>query len=146
MRRVYASIVSVVFVIAVLLPVLGDSRSDSFPLSTYPMFSGLKDSTASIDHVVGVAGDGSRTVLPPESVANDEVLQARAIIRQAVRQGPDATEKLCRQAALWVYESRWEKIETVEVTTDRFDSLAYFDGDKSPTSSVLHARCVVEES
>ncbi len=146
MRRVYAAIVSVVFVIAVLLPVLGDSRSDSFPLSTYPMFSGLKDSMASIDHVVGVARDGSRTALPPESVANDEVLQARAIIRQAVRQGPDATEKLCQQAALWVYESRWEKIETVEVTTDRFDSLAYFDGDKSPTSSVLHARCVVEES
>lgn len=146
MRRVQAYIVSVVFVIAVMLPVLGDPRSDSFPFSTYPMFSGLKDSMVSIDHVVGVAGDGSRTVLPPESVANDEVLQALAIIRRAVRQGPDATEKLCQQAALWAYESRWEKIETVEVLTDRFDALAYFDGDKSPMSSVLHARCVVEES
>ncbi len=146
MRRVYAAIVSVVFVIAVMLPVLGDTRSDSFPLSTYPMFSGLRDSIASIDHVVGFAGDGSRTVMPPESVANDEVLQALAIIRGAVRQGPEATERLCQQAALWVYESRWENIETVEVLTDRFDSLAYFDGDKGPMSSVLHARCVVEES
>ena len=146
MRRVLAYTVSVAFVIAVLLPVLGDPRSDSFPFSTYPMFSGLRDSMASIDHVVGVAGDGSRTVLPPESVANDEVLQARAIIHQAVRQGPDATDKLCQQAALWVYEARWEKIETVEVLTDRFDALAYFDGNKSPMSSVLHASCVVEES
>ena len=146
MRRVQAYIVTVVIVIAVMLPVFGDPRNDSFPFSTYPMFSGLKDSTASIDHVVGVAGDGSRTVLPPESVANDEVLQARATIRQAVRQGPDAAERLCQQAAVWVYESRWEKIETVEVLTDRFDTLAYFNGDKSPMSSVLHARCVVEES
>ena len=146
MRRVLAYTVSVAFVIAVLLPVLGDPRSDSFPFSTYPMFSGLRDSISSIDHVVGVAGDGSRTALPPESVANDEVLQALAIIRGAVRQGPEATERLCQQAALWVYESRWENIETVEVLTDRFDSLAYFDGDKTPISSELHARCVVEES
>jgi hypothetical protein len=146
MKRAYAFLVSAVFVIAVMLPVLGDTRSDSFPLSTYPMFSGLRDSTTSIDHVVGVAGDESRTPLPPESVANDEVLQALAIIRGAIRQGPEATETLCQKAALWVYEARWQNIETVEVLTDRFDSLDYFDGDKSPISSVLHARCVVEES
>ena len=146
MRRAYAFTVSVVFVIAVLLPVFGDTRSDSFPLSTYPMFSGLSDSTTSIDHVVAVAEDESRTPLPPESVANEEVLQAMVIISGAIHQGPEATEALCRKAALWVYEARWENIETVEVLTDSFDSLDYFDGDKTPISSVLHARCVVEES
>jgi hypothetical protein len=127
---------------AVLLPMLGDPRDDSFPLSTYPMFSGRKSTEASIPHVVGYHADGSRVVLPPESVANDEVIQAFETVRQAIRQGSSGTAALCEEAAGWA-STRREDVVSVAVVTDTYDALEYFDGDKAPVAGTTHAECEV---
>lgn len=142
MHRLPAYAASVILIVAVGLPVLGDPRDDSFPLSTYPMFAGRKEREVTVDHVVGVASDGRRAALPPQAVANEEAVQALETIRQAIRQGPWSVESLCRRAAGWARTHR-PSVETVEVVSSRYDAIAYFEGGKEPRASTLHARCPV---
>jgi hypothetical protein len=122
---------------------LGDPRDDSFPFSTYPMFSGRKSTEASIPHVVGYTGDGSRVVLPPEAVANDEVIQAFETVRQAIGQGDAGVTALCEEAARWA-STRRENVVSVAVVTDTYDALEYFDGEKRPVASTTHGECEVD--
>lgn len=107
------------------------------------MFSGRASSEANISHAIGILGDGSEVVLPPESFANDEVIQAHETARQAVAQGREATQRLCEKAAAWAADERPDVV-SIEFRTDRFDAIAYFDGDKAPKSSEVHASCPVE--
>jgi hypothetical protein len=106
------------------------------------MFSGRASSEATITHAIGILPDGSEVVLPPESFANDEVIQAHETARQAVRQGPQATLRLCERAAAWTAGERPDVV-AVEFRTDQFDAVAYFDGDDTPRSSEVHASCPV---
>jgi hypothetical protein len=131
-----------VLIVAMLLPLLGDPRGDSFPFSTYPMFSGRASSEATVPHAVLVAGDGERTVLPPEAVANDEVIQAYETLRQAVGQGADATARLCARAAEW-QAGRSDEPARVEIVSDTYNAVAYFEGDKEPLATTVHATCEV---
>jgi hypothetical protein len=126
--------------VAVALPIFGDPRADSFPLSTYPMFSGRKSAEATITHAIGFTPQGERVVLPPEAVANNEVVQAFETLRQAVRQGPEAIAALCETAAGWAADHEPDVAE-VQVTSDTYDALRYFEGDEEPISSVVHAEC-----
>jgi hypothetical protein len=127
---------------AVLLPLAGDPRADSFPFSTYPMFAGRQSSEATIPHAVVIDANGERSPLPPVAVANDEVIQAFETLRQAVRQGPDATARLCTRAAEW-YAGRDESPARVEIVSDTYNAVAYFDGEKAPISTQVHASCEV---
>src|SRR5688500_13501502 len=86
-----------VLVIAVLPPLV--RSGDDFPISTYPMFSGTREREATITHAIGVDADGSRAVLPPRVVTNDEVVQAFETLRKAVRDGGGASAELCRYVA-----------------------------------------------
>jgi hypothetical protein len=140
--RLWAYGVSLALAAAVIWPVLGDPRDDSFPLSTYPMFSGRQSPETDISHIVAFTAEGERSVLPPEAVANDEVVQAFETIRQAVAQGPAATRALCEDAAAWAAGHR-EGVARVVVVTDTYDAVAYFDGDKAPRGSTVHAECEV---
>ena len=131
-----------VLVAAVLLPLAGDPRADSFPLSTYPMFSGRQTAEVTVPHAVVIGADGERSALPPEAVANDEVIQAFETLRQAIRQGPESTARVCERAAAW-YGDREDGPARVEVVSDTFDAVAYFDGDKEPIATRVHATCEV---
>lgn len=124
---------------AVLLPLVR-SGDDDFPISTYPMFSGTRERETTITHAIGVDADGSRAVLPPRVVANDEVVQAFETLRKAARDGSAASAELCLHVANRVDYSR---VVSVEIVSDRYDAVAYFQGDKAPRSSALHARCGV---
>ena len=78
-------------VLAMLTPVLSDPPRDSYPLSTYPMFAAVRETEVSVPHAVMIDADGDESFVPPVLVANDEVLQAQATIRQALRHGDAAT-------------------------------------------------------
>lgn len=142
LRRTYAYAVTILLALAILSPVLADSRSDSFPLSTFPMFSGRRSADVSISHVVGTTESGERVVLPPAALNTDEVVQAFETVRQAVAQGPASTQALCTEAAEWAADHR-EGLRSIAVVTDEFDAIAYFDGDKDPQSTQTHATCQV---
>lgn len=139
-RRIWAYGFSAAVVIAVLLPVFGDPRSDSFPLSTYPMFSGRQSPNVTIAHVIGFTSDGERVILPPDAVGNDEIVQAFETSRRAAAAGTDASLALCEDAAEWASEHRQSAV-AFALITDSFDAIQYFDGDTEPRDTIVHAAC-----
>lgn len=138
--RLWAYGFSAAVVVAVLSPVLGDPRDDSFPLSTYPMFSGRQSSVVDITHVVGFTEAGERVTLAPEALGTDEVVQAFETSRQAAAAGPTESRTLCEEAAAWGSDHRAEAV-SYALVTDRFDAIKYFDGEEAPSSTIVHAEC-----
>lgn len=122
--RAPALLFSLLVVGATLWPALGDPSKDSFPLSTYPMFSTVPKS-AWLDVIVGFDAAGAEHRIPPELVANYEVMQAAQTIRLAVRQG--RAGPLCREVAVRVgADPRFDHVVRLEVQRRKFDPLTYF--------------------
>lgn len=142
--RAWALSFSVVLLGAVLSPLARDPPRDDFPLSNYPMFSRRKDTgDVAVGHVVAIDGEGRGRPVPPRLVGSEEVMQAHETIRHAIRRG--RADVLCEAVAERVAEAgpSWADAVRIEVRTDRFDALAYFDGDRKPRSGRVHARCRV---
>ncbi len=138
MRRRVASVVSLVAVAAVLSPALHER--DSYPLSTYPMFSYDRGRVATIDTAVGYDTAGARERLSPTLIAGGiEVIHAAVTVTVAIERGD--TDALCREIAARA-RSRDEFVR-IEVVSETHDVIAYFDGDDEPTSVVVHASCEV---
>jgi len=135
--RAGALLVSGVLLAAVWSPVLEPPSADSFPISSYPMFSRKRPAVAAVAHAIGVRADGTREVLAPSDVGSSEVLQAKVIIQRTVQRGRRAARKLCREIAGRVHD----RYERVEIRTDKYRVLPYFDGDRSPIRTRMHARC-----
>ncbi|WP_437783404.1 hypothetical protein [Sorangium sp. So ce1097] len=144
-RRAYAYAVTAGLVLLMLAPLLRRPPVDSFPLSTYPMFSwGRRDARTTVERAVGVDARGGRRPIPPRLVGSEEVLQARATLAQSIRQGARAARALCRGIASRVAgQPGHADIVTVEIRTDTFDAIAFFDGHEAPLDSKLHATCKV---
>jgi hypothetical protein len=141
LERIWSYAFAAAMIFAALLPIAGDPRGDSFPFSTFPMFSGRQSPEATIPHAIAIDAAGQRSVLPPEAVANDEVIQAFETLRQAVRQGPGATARLCERVAEW--SSGRETAVRVEIVSDTYNAVRYFEGDKAPLATTVHASCEV---
>jgi len=139
--RAWAVAVTVVAAAAVLIPLVRAPAQDSFPLSTYPMFTATREPVASVDVVAGVTAGGDDTRLSPDVIAGtDEVIQAAALVGRAVRAGPGQTGQLCRDVASRVGDPA---VVGIEVRTDAYDTVAWFRGHREPLESHLHARCEV---
>ena len=98
MSRAYAYTVSAVLLAAVLSPGLRDAqdpRNDSFPLSTYPMFSYDKPRTATVTSAVALGADGLEVPLAPEFIGTSETMQALRTIQNSVRAGRERAAELC---------------------------------------------------
>ncbi|WP_437289862.1 hypothetical protein [Sorangium sp. So ce406] len=144
-RRAYAYALTAGLLLLMLAPLFRRPPVDSFPLSTYPMFSwGRHDARTTVERAVGVDSRGGRRPIPPRLVGSEEVLQARATLAQSIRQGARAARALCRGIAARVAEqSGHADIVSVEIRTDTFDAIAFFDGQETPLDSKLHATCKV---
>jgi len=142
-QRLAVAAGSVGLLLALLFPILRDPPRDGFPLSNYPMFSAdRRTADAEIGHVVGFSREGRHRPLTPAMVGSEEIMQAYQTVRLAIRRG-DADE-LCRRAAERVRtDPDHADLERLEVRTDRYDALAYFDGDTKPRGTKVHARCPV---
>lgn len=144
-RRWWGVCVSLVMLGAAVYPALRDPPKDGFPLSTYPMFShGRKSPRARIRHVVAIDAQGKEVMVPPKMVANDEVMQAVMTVARAVKQ--KRAPQLCGRVAAQIHErGELDGIVPVrvEVRTDVYDAVAYFEGDTRPRRSKVHATCEV---
>ena len=141
--RLFGYLVCVLVLAATLWPLTWPRGRDSFPLSSYPMFSRkLPTATFSSQYTVAVDGDGGRHHLPPEMIANEEVLQASVVLRRAVhtrRAGP-----LCREVARRVAaSSRFRQATVVKIVTGRHDAVAYLRGSDRVGDEKVHARCAI---
>jgi hypothetical protein len=129
-----------VLVVAVvgLFPVLADR--DSFPLSTLPMFSADLPAVQPIDTVVGVRADGSEVALGPDRIAGTDVVnQAAAVVSSAISLGSAAA--LCADVAERVAGDGVDGVVALEVVTEHYDAVRWFDGDHRPVRRDVHARC-----
>lgn len=131
---------------ATLEPVLRDPWDDGFPMSTYPMFSGGKPTpSTTLRYAISIDGAGERRHVPPEMVANAEVLQARAVISRAIQGGKGPAGDLCRQIAARVAGAgaEWRGFTEVRLVTGTFDAVEYLTGRDRTGKETLHVSCKV---
>lgn len=147
--RAYAYGLSALALGAVLYPMLLDPQDpaqDSFPLSTYPMFSYDKPRTATVTSAVAIAPDGAEEAVPPEFVATSETMQALRTIAKSVRAGRKDSRRLCKSIAAHVARSSspaFARAEYVALITVTVDSIHYLAGDRRPLERRQHVRCPV---
>lgn len=120
----------------VAAPVLRSPADDSFPLSTYPMFSLARPAETTVSSAVGYDQSDNRLTLSPRVVGGTgEVIQAAGTVIQAINAG--TSDALCRE----VLAKASEDVVTIEIVTETYDVVAYFDGDEDPVQRTVHARC-----
>jgi hypothetical protein len=113
---------------------------DSFPLSTFPMFAADIDRTQSIDTAVGMAADGTTIRLTPAEIGGTTVVnQAASVVTTAIVGG--RADELCATIAARLTSGAGPV--AVEVVTERYDAVRWFNGDRTPVDRVVHARCAV---
>lgn len=124
-------------------PALLDPDDDSYPLSTYPMFSRHR-TEPTFERMVGIEKSGKEHAIPPHLVANSETLQAAATITNAVQAGPEATLRLCKHvASRLASDLQFGAIRTLEIRSVRFDPIRYFEVSKQPLETKRIRRCRV---
>jgi hypothetical protein len=139
-ERVRAYVLGATVIALVAAPLAGFFESDSFPVSTYPMFANARPAEVSLPHAIVVHADGSERPAPPRAIANDEVIQALSTLRQAIRQGEAATAALCERIASRVAGN---DAAEVHIVTSWYDAIRYYDGEKVPLSRTEHVTCEV---
>lgn len=148
MERLYAYAVSAVLIALALYPLSWPRGRDSFPLSPYPMFSAnRKSAVMTLEYAVGLEPGGERHFIAPELVANDEVLQARAVLSRAVASGPGAAMTLCEHIASRVGSDGAElkEVREIRIVRGTHDAVKYLaEDDRSGTERVF-ASCRVEK-
>lgn len=117
--------------------------TDGYPLSTYPMFSTPRDTHAKISHVIGRRADGSGAPLRPALLGTPEIMQASQLSRIAAKDAKRAADLCARVAERVADDAASEGIVALEVRTDHFDARAYWQGERKPSKSKVHARCDV---
>lgn len=143
LARASALLVSALVIAATLWPALRDPPRDSFPLSTYPMFSSLRERPW-IDVIVGFDAAGNQHRIGPELVANAEVMQAAQTISKAIRR--KQARQLCEQVAARVSGSLAHlDVVRLEVQSRQFDPRTYFasEAGKQPLRLRRRAGCEV---
>lgn len=125
----------------VLAPAFGDPGSDSYPLSSYPMFSTDRPVRADLATVVGVNAAGEVVRLSPELIAGaDEPILAAATVSGSIRTGQ--SDQLCTEAADRVRAAGLDVAEAV-VRTEHVDVVAHVADGADPLAVTVYARCPV---
>lgn len=149
MERLHAYGLSALVLAAVLSPLRLDPQDpsqDSFPLSTYPMFSYDRGRIASVTIALARGPGGLELPIPPGFVATSETMQAMKTIAKSVRQGGERERELCRSIAERVASSpdpKFRAAEEVAFVRNTVDSIDYLAGDTRPRSREVHMRCPV---
>lgn len=142
--------VSLVITALVLSPAFGDPKEDSFPLSTYPMFShGRPNPDLVLTQALAVFPNGDRKPLPPKlATGNEEVIQAMRMILDETYGGQERAKSFCRDVVDRINRSsspRWKDAIAVEIARSHFDTVAYFEKAPEPLSRRTLQRCPVEQ-
>ena len=127
----------------VAAPGFGDPRWDSYPLSTYPMFARPRG-RPTLHFAEAVDARGKRLRVPPELVANQEVMQAAATVKRAVQAGPAAMETLCQRIAARWLQAEHGGAREIALVSATFDPVGYFTRGPEPESRTVHHTCPVE--
>ncbi len=141
-QRVAGVLAFIALTSAMLWPLTFAAGTDSFPLSSFPMFATARNPILEAVSVHAVLPSGERARLPPGLAAGTpEVLQARALIHRAVTTNRQTMEVLCRKA-LTRSQSAWKLPPiAVELRYERYDARAYYRGQREPLKEKLLHCC-----
>lgn len=135
MRRLHRSLLVGLVTILVVSPLARDPRSDTYPLSTYPMFAGNRGPEHEIATVVEVLVDGSTVRLTPELIAaTDEPVLAAVTVGRALRDRQAAA--LCDEVLARLGPGRRARVQT-----ERHDVVALVADGAPPLAVAVHAEC-----
>jgi hypothetical protein len=133
--------VTVAVGVIVLAPAFWPGVEDDFPLSTYPMFTEELGRVVRIDTAVRVQ-DGEHHRLSPELIGGtDEVILASETVSRALRAGPEAADRLCREIAERIEDGEGGEVALV---TETHDAVALLRDDAPPIDVATRTRCPVE--
>ncbi|MGO1182692.1 MAG: hypothetical protein ACTHZ5_03505 [Micrococcaceae bacterium] len=113
---------------------------DSFPLSTYPMFSADRSGRIVVPHVIGETLDGDRVNLHYRLFGTGGLNQVRKQVARTVRAGR-ADEVAQTYADALHQRGNPQEIAEVLVVRSRFLFADYFAGERVPWAENIHARC-----
>lgn len=143
-------LLSVVLSIAMLYPAFIDVYDDSFPFSTYPMFSDPRlDPGLTLFQALAVFPDGRRKPVSPElATGNEEVIQAMGTIRRETRRGKGRAKgkAFCEQIAARVATSedpKWQDAVEIELARSQFNTVRYFKEERAPETRKTLRRCPI---
>jgi hypothetical protein len=126
---------------SILSPVVVPLGWDSFPISSYPMFSrGDVGTVNELAHVVLVRRDGSRVAAAPSLVGYQEPMVGMSVVRAHLERG--TAGELCTSIAAHARDANVDAVG-IEVVASVFDTRRYFSGDHAPLRREVHARCEV---
>jgi hypothetical protein len=112
---------------------------DSFPLSTYPMFSSRRTSTESVETAIIVDASGRITRIDPSDIAGtDEVILAAVTVSDALRD--ETTDLLCQDIVERLGD-RLSAAAQVQIVTEVYDAIEWYRGERTPLSTVVHTDC-----
>lgn len=141
-RRWGPYVVGIGVPLAVLSPVFSGA-ADSFPLSTYPMFSQPRGQPT-LYAVVAQMSDGRQQRLSPELVGSKEVLQAKVLIQRSVDGGPGSMAELCRGTAARVASAAgFGAASGVAIVRRQYDPIGYFTSGPAPLAEQTLHECPV---
>ena len=138
MARRLAVTLAVTVVVGLLTPLV--TGRDSFPVSTYPMFSYPRAAETTVSYAVSHDGDGESRLSPEMIGGTAEVVHAAETIRQAVRR--DDTAGLCGEIAQRVAAGD-DDATSIEIRRDTYDVIGWFEGETVPLDRSVLATCEV---
>lgn len=139
------TLATIVVVVAMLVPVVRDH--DSFPLSTYPMYSQARSDRVALPTAVGIDADGETRRLSLGLIGDsDDPLVVAGELRAAIDRG--AADERCDEIARRVdaadaSEPAGPQIVAVEVVVEHHDVVDQAVADPPPVRRDVHARCEV---
>lgn len=121
------------------------AQRDSYPVSNLPMFESPRTRTEPVVTAVAIGGEGDTARVwrlgPQRLAGTDEVIAAGATLRRAVAAG--TADVLCGEIAARVADQGPHEARFIEVVTERYDAVAWFQGERTPIERVVHHRCAV---
>ena len=129
---------------AFVAPVMLDR--DSFPLSTYPMYSRVRGDEVTLVTAQAIGAEGTFALTLRVIGDSDDPLIVAGELRNALRDGraEDRCVEIADRARAWA--GLPVDVVAVEVVTERHDVVAQVRGESSLTDRTVHARCEVGPS
>ncbi len=143
-RRTTRRLVTAAALVALAAPVVLDR--DSFPLSTYPMYSRARSDRSTLVTARGVTADGVARELTPRLIGDsDDPLVVVGRLRAAL--ASDRGDVRCAEIANRVAaRPDLADIADIEIVTERHDTVARTLGDASLIERTVRATCEVERA
>lgn len=141
--RRLGAVVTALVALSVAVPMTWEPGRDSFPVSSYPMFSARRDDADVVLVVAGIDSGEELDVLPTEATGHRQLTQAVRALDEAVDDGGDRPARLCAEVAAWARDHERTDGDVV-IATVHYEAVAFLlDGRRTPEVERVHARCEV---